>query len=77
MSEVGNQAVWSSIVSGLIWNPDTAICQRWLQEKQNGNPLGAPVSDELDDTDVTGAKQMAFSSGIVIQWIPDVGTRLI
>jgi hypothetical protein len=77
VSDVGNQAIWSSIVSGLVFNPATAIANRWLEEKKAGNPLGAPVSGEIDDPDVPGGKQMAFSSGFVIIWVPNVGTNLV
>ena len=77
MSEVGNEAVWSSIVSGLVFNPDTAIAKEWLAQKLAGKSLGVPVSDELDDPDVEGGKQMAFSSGYVIVWNPESGTSVV
>jgi len=75
MSDVGNQAAWSAVVSGLIWNPETAICGRWLQEKATGNYLGVPVSDEIADPD-TGGVQMAFSSGAIIRWDASNGTSI-
>jgi uncharacterized protein with LGFP repeats len=75
MSDVGNQAAWSAVVDGLIFNADTAICQRWLQEKDAGNYLGVPVSDELNDDD-SGGTQMAFSSGVIIKWNQNEGTSL-
>jgi uncharacterized protein with LGFP repeats len=75
VSDVGNQAAWSSVIDGLIFNPETAICQRWLEEKASGNYLGVPISDEIADPD--GGTQMAFSSGVVIAWDPATGTRLI
>ena len=75
MSDVGNQAAWSAVVQGLVFNPDTAICQKWLEEKSSGNPIGVPASDELDDPD-TGGKQMAFTSGIVIKWDQNNGASL-
>jgi hypothetical protein len=59
--------VWSSIVQGLVFNPDTAIVKKWLEEKADGNPLGVPITGELPDPD-TGGVQMAFSSGYVIKW---------
>jgi hypothetical protein len=67
MSDVGDQAAWSSVVDGLIFNPDTAICQKWLELKHLGTFVGVPVSGEIDDPD-TGGVQMAFSSGCVIKW---------
>lgn len=75
MSDVGNQAAWSSVVQGLIFNPETAVCGRWLDEKSSGNYLGVPVSPELEDPD-TGGVQMAFSSGVVIRWDASNGTSL-
>ena len=67
MSNVGNQAAWSSVVDGLVFNPDTAICAKWLELKSLGTFIGVPVSDEMADPD-TGGVQMAFSSGAVIAW---------
>jgi hypothetical protein len=67
MSDVGNAAAWSAVVSGLVWNPATAIAQYWLEQKAAGNYLGIPVSDELQDPD-TGGVQMAFSSGATVKW---------
>jgi len=75
MSDVGNQAAWSSVVDGLVFNPDTAICRKWLELKSYGTYIGVPVSDELDDPD-TGGKQMAFSSGAVIAWDPRSGASV-
>jgi len=75
MSDVGNQAAWDSVVSGLIFNPDTAMAQKWLELKHLGTYIGVPVSDEMDDPD-TGGKQMAFSSGAVIKWDPNNGATL-
>jgi len=67
MSDVGNQAAWESVVTGLIFNSDTAMCQKWLELKSLGTFIGVPVSGELPDDD-TGGVQMAFSSGAVIKW---------
>lgn len=75
MSSVGNEAAWSSVVTGLVFNPDTAICRFWTELKGQGQYIGVPVSDELDDPD-TGGKQMAFSSGAVISWDPNNGSSL-
>lgn len=75
MSDIGNEAAWSAVVDGLVFNPETAICQRWLQEKNNGNYLGVPVSGELQDPD-TGGVQMAFSSGVTIKWDANSGSSL-
>jgi hypothetical protein len=76
MSDVGNQAAWSSVVDGLIFNPDTAIAQKWVELKERyGTFLGVPVSGELEDPD-TGGVQMAFSSGAVIKWDPQSGATL-
>lgn len=75
MSDVGNQAAWSAVVAGLVWNPDTAMAQRWLQEKSSGNYLGVPVSDEIPDPD-TGGVQMAFSSGAIIRWDATNGSSI-
>jgi uncharacterized protein with LGFP repeats len=67
VSDVGNQAAWSSVVDGLIFNPDTAVAQKWLELKSMGTFIGVPVSDEMQDPD-TGGVQMAFSSGAIIKW---------
>ena len=67
MSDVGNAAAWDSVVDGLIFNPETAIAQKWLELKSYGTYIGVPVSGEIDDPD-TGGVQMAFSSGAVIKW---------
>ena len=75
MSDVGNQAAWSAIVDGLIFNPDTAICQFWLGLKNEGTYIGLPVSGEIEDPD-TGGVQMAFSSGAVICWDASNGSTL-
>jgi uncharacterized protein with LGFP repeats len=66
MSDNANQAAWSSVVSGLIFNPETAICKKWLDLKSEGTYIGVPVSDELKEDD--GSTRMAFSSGCVIAW---------
>lgn len=76
MSNVGAEAAWGSIVTGLIYNPETAICKYWQQLKDEGTFIGLPVSDEIDDPD-TGGKQMAFSSGAVIVWDPANGASLL
>lgn len=76
MSNVGNQAAWSAVVTGLTFNPDTAMAQRWMQEKTAGNYLGVPVSDEIADPDVASGVQMAFSSGVVVKWDPANGSSL-
>ena len=75
MSDVGNQAAWSSVVDGLIFNASNAIPQKWLELKTFGTFIGVPVSDELDDPD-TGGKQMSFSSGAVIKWDATNGATL-
>lgn len=76
MSNVGDQAAWSSVIDGLIFNPETAIAQLWLQLRGEGTYIGVPVSDELRD-DETGGVQMAFSSGAVIAWDSSNGARLL
>jgi hypothetical protein len=75
MSDVGNQAAWSSVVDGLVFNPGTAIAQKWLELKSYGTFIGVPVSDELPDPD-TGGVQMAFSSGAIISWDADSGATV-
>ena len=76
MSDVGNQAAWESVVTGLVFNPDTAIASKWLELKvRYGTFIGVPVSGELDDPD-TGGVQMAFSSGAVIKWDVNNGATL-
>jgi uncharacterized protein with LGFP repeats len=75
MSDIGNQAAWSSVVSGLIYNSDTAIARYWAELKQAGQFIGVPTSDELPDPD-TGGVQMSFSSGAVIAWDPTNGASL-
>jgi len=67
VSNVGNQAAWSSVIEGLVFNPETATCAKWLELKSYGTFIGVPVSGELPDDD-TGGVQMAFSSGAVIRW---------
>ena len=75
MSDVGNQAAWESVVQGLIFNSETAMCQKWLELKSLGTFIGVPVSGELPD-DETGGVQMAFSSGAVIKWDSTNGTSV-
>ena len=75
MSNVGNQAAWSSVIDGLVFNPETATCAKWLELKSYGTFIGVPVSGELDDPD-TGGVQMAFSSGAVIKWDVNNGATL-
>lgn len=75
MSDVGNQAAWQAIVTGLVWNPDTAVCSYWQQLKDEGTYIGLPVSGEVSDPE-TGGVQMAFSSGAVIKWDASNGTSL-
>lgn len=75
MSDVGDQAAWSSVVAGLIWNPSTAICQYWVEAKVDGRYLGVPVSPELDAGQ--GAVEMAFSSGAVLRWEPGAGVSVV
>jgi uncharacterized protein with LGFP repeats len=75
MSDVGHQAAWHSVVDGLVFNPETAICRYWLDLKANGTYIGVPVSDEMADAD-TGGMQMAFSSGAVIAWDATNGASL-
>jgi hypothetical protein len=76
VSDVGNQAAWSSVIDGLVFNPDTAIAQKWLELKERyGTFIGVPVSGEIPDED-TGGVQMAFSSGAVIRWDSTNGATL-
>lgn len=75
MSDEGNQAAWSSVVEGLIWNPSTAICAYWLDAKADGTYIGVPVSPELDAGG--GAVEMAFSSGAVLRWEPGAGVSVV
>jgi len=74
MSDNADQAAWSSVVQGLVFNPETAICAKWLELKGQGTYIGVPVSGELQEDD--GTTRMAFSSGCVIVWTPNVGTSL-
>jgi hypothetical protein len=73
--DVGEQAAWSSVVEGLIYNPTTAICAYWRDAKADGTYLGVPVSPELDAGE--GAVEMAFSSGAVLRWEPGVGVTVL
>lgn len=75
MSNVGNEAAWGTIVSGLIFNPETAVCQYWQQLKDEGTYIGLPVTNEIPDPE-TGGVQMAFSSGAVIAWDASNGASL-
>jgi hypothetical protein len=74
VADEGNQAAWSSVVEGLIYNPATAICAYWTDAKADGTYLGVPVSPELDAGD--GKVEMAFSSGVVLRWEPGVGVSI-
>ena len=74
MSTVGNQAAWSSVVDGLVYNEQTAIAAYWRDLKSAGQMIGVPVSDEMDDGE--GGRVMAFSSGACIVWSPEQGARL-
>ena len=71
---MGNQAVWSSIVDGLIFNPEHAIPKFWVDCKSNGLYLGAPIIDELARED--GTVEQAFSSGACICWSVERGAWL-
>ena len=75
MSDAGNQAAWSSVIDGLVFNPETATCAKWLELKSYGTFIGVPVSDEIPDPD-TGGVQMAFSSGAIISWDADSGATV-
>lgn len=75
MSNVGNQAAWSSVVQDLVYNEDTAIARYWRDLKSAGQYIGVPVSPEVDPGD--GGREMAFSSGAVIRWHPDEGVSLL
>jgi hypothetical protein len=76
MSDVGNAAAWESVVDGLIFNPETAIAQKWLELKSYGTYIGVPVTGEIAD-DETGGVQMAFSSGAVIKWDATNGASVV
>jgi hypothetical protein len=76
MTDQGNQAVWSSVVDGLIFNKDNAIPQLWLSSKVDGLYLGAPISDEMPLEDGSGGVEQAFASGACIVWRPDSGASL-
>jgi hypothetical protein len=75
MSHVAIEAAWGTLVPGLIFNPETAICQEWQRLKDEGTYIGLPVTGEVDDPD-TGGTQMAFSSGAVIAWDASNGVSL-
>lgn len=70
----GNQAVWSSVVDGLIFNPSSAIPSLWLEQKNAGLYLGAPITDEMARDG--GGVEQAFTSGAVIVWTPEAGAWL-
>jgi uncharacterized protein with LGFP repeats len=74
MSNLGNQAVWSSVLDGLIFNPEAAIPQLWVEHKNNGLYLGAPITGEMPRDG--GGVEQAFTSGAVIAWTPDGGAWL-
>jgi len=74
MSDNANQAAWASVVDGLVFVASHAIPAKWLELKGQGTYIGVPVSDEVREDD--GTTRMAFSSGAVIVWEPDVGARL-
>jgi uncharacterized protein with LGFP repeats len=74
VSDLGNQAVWSSVVDGLIFVSTNAIPQLWLKCKADGLYLGPPITDEMARDD--GGVEQAFSSGAVIAWTPDAGAWL-
>jgi hypothetical protein len=73
--EQANQAAWSSLVSGLVFDTDNAIPQFWLTLRDQGQYIGLPVCDELHEAD--GTTSMAFSSGAVVVWVPNEGCKLL
>ncbi|MDO8737313.1 MAG: M4 family metallopeptidase [Thermoleophilia bacterium] len=68
----------------LIWNQSTdtvywvhgAILTKYDQQGRESGALGLPVSDEIDVTGVTGARESDFASGR-IYWGPGIGTYAI
>jgi len=57
-----------------VFNPETGICGYWLELKANGQYIGAPITEEIQNDD--GTIDMAFTSGAVIHWDPNVGPSL-
>lgn len=73
--ELANQAAWSSLMPGLAFDTNNAIPQFWLNLRDQGQYIGVPVTDELQETD--GTTSMAFSSGAVVIWVPNEGCKLV
>ena len=49
MSDAGNQAAWSSVIDGLVFNPETATCAKWLELKSYGTFIGVPEVQATTD----------------------------
>jgi uncharacterized protein with LGFP repeats len=67
------QAAWSSVVQGLVFNEQTAICAYWRELKAGGTYIGVPVSNEVPDGNGVA---MSFSSGAIIHWDAEGGSSL-
>jgi hypothetical protein len=63
--------IWA--VAGIDWNPDSAIGRYWRQLRSEGNPIGLPVTPEIETP--VGIQQ-GFSSGYTIVWNSDDGASL-
>jgi uncharacterized protein with LGFP repeats len=60
------QAAYQLANPNVAFNPNAAICKRWLAEKAKGNLLGVPIGPEIDAGG--GKRAQAFTSGAVIVW---------
>lgn len=63
------QAIWSAGTTGLpsvAFNPETAIAQKWLEEKAAGRFHGRPVTAEISIDE--GGVAQGFASGAIFYW---------
>jgi len=67
---------WQSINPALPANPDAAIFKSWLAHKRGyTGPLGIPVTGEV--TVDEGGVAQGFSSGAIMWWTAEHGTKVL
>ena len=59
--------VWSSVVPELNYNENSAIAKKWRELKGSNQPIGVPVSEEMEIEDTHVAQ--AFTSGNMLVWV--------
>ncbi len=54
----------------VAFNPDAAICKKWLALKAAGTYLGVPIGDEVQLGALDGKPRaaQAFTSGAILVW---------